>query len=338
METMRSYETSVLSEATRRYRPEDCIIHSHRRENKPYKWLTDGAEFVNDTRQPCLTLLQCPWYSFLLETESLTGQHANWFHLTLCTLDNSLIILGTNHEDGVEALFDLGAYKSFDTRDSQCRRNFRFLLLVLMHFPICDVIFGLVELCLSKRHAPVPQYFWSPWQRINLALQMGQLHFFWSRMFKGLRRQRTSKGSWVMNLRSGGRPLNAPANCYRERRSYILCSSIRGSQDHWPVFFKWVVFPYIPSKIYGNWRMASSVMLCRAHLVITDVSEALSSSGTSVLPRSIRHNIPEDAILPSHRRESLKSYYGNWSISLARNWPLGPVCLSFNMWNIGCVD
>jgi hypothetical protein len=62
--------------------------------------------------------------------------------------------------------------------------------------------------------------------------------------------------------------------------------------------------------------MTSSWMLRRVALVRTDVSEELKASFFRVtrigeeIPSSIvtRRNIPEDAILHSHRRENLKSY------------------------------
>jgi hypothetical protein len=38
------------------------------------------------------------------------------------------------------------------------------------------------------------------------------------------------------------------------------------------------------------------------------MTEALRSTQTSVLTRATQHNIPEDTILHSHRRENLKSY------------------------------
>jgi hypothetical protein len=51
-------------------------------------------------------------------------------------------------------------------------------------------------------------------------------------------------------------------------------------------------------------------------ILVALMTEALSSSETSVLTRVSGRNIPEDDILPSHRRENLKSYIAltDWTL------------------------
>jgi hypothetical protein len=55
---------------------------------------------------------------------------------------------------------------------------------------------------------------------------------------------------------------------------------------------------------------------------------AQSSSETSVLTRATRRNIPENAILHSHRRENLKSYKALTGWALLRRRYVGVIKLN----------
>jgi hypothetical protein len=72
-------------------------------------------------------------------------------------------------------------------------------------------------------------------------------------------------------------------------------------------------------------RIVTANIVPSSPILVTLMKEALRSSETSIITRVTRRNIPENAILHSHRRENLKSYIALTGWTVQRKCNVSPV-------------